>query len=109
MTMHTRSNLDRGGNRWLWSNTRRMVMARDRNRCQGNGPRCTTIATEVDHITERAAGGDDSLSNLRALCHQCHITRSVWDRGYLVPSRYSYGSSRVVTRDYTKRRTDGGD
>jgi 5-methylcytosine-specific restriction endonuclease McrA len=96
--MQRRSAVD--GNRWRWSSIRRVVLARDGHRCQGNGPRCTKVATEVDHIDPRLIGGDDSFDNLRSLCHTCHNTRGVWESR--APSRYSYGRSRVVTRDYSR-------
>jgi 5-methylcytosine-specific restriction protein A len=102
--MHSRtSDLDRGGNRWLWSKKRALVMARDNRRCQlGIAGVCTSIATEVDHIRPRAVGGTDEMNNLRAVCRRCHISRGMDESGR-APSRYSYGSSRVVTRDYSAR------
>lgn len=99
MTMQRRSELD--GNRWRWSATRRLVMARDGGRCQLGIPGvCTRIAQEVDHITPRGLGGGDELDNLRAVCKRCHLGRGMHESGRK-PSRYSYGSSRVVTRDYS--------
>lgn len=93
-----RSALD--SNRWVWSRTRRTVMVRDRQRCQLGIPGiCTTIATEVDHILPRALKGGDTLDNLRAVCHSCHIGRGM-DESSAAPARLSYGASRVVTRRY---------
>lgn len=51
-----------------WPALRRKVLDRDRQRCQLCGAR----ATHVDHITPRAAGGPDTLDNLRSLCDYCH-------------------------------------
>lgn len=100
MTMHTRSNLDRGGNRWLWSKQRKLALARDAHRCQLRIPGiCTIDAREVDHIRPRAVGGGDELDNLRSVCRPCHISRGMDESGRS-PSRYSYGASRVVTRSY---------
>lgn len=107
MTMQPRSNLDRGGNRWIWSRIRALVMVRDSRRCQLGIPGvCTIDATEVDHIRPRAVGGTDDLDNLRAVCRRCHISRGMSESGR-APSRYSYGSSKVVTRDYSAGRGDG--
>lgn len=33
-------------------------------------------ATDVDHILARAAGGDDSIDNLQALCKECHSRKT---------------------------------
>jgi 5-methylcytosine-specific restriction protein A len=96
--MHSRSELD--GNRWVWSKTRRLVLARDGHRCQLRIPGiCTVTATEVDHIRPRAVGGGDELENLRSVCRPCHLSRGMDESGR-APSRYSYGASRVVTRTY---------
>jgi 5-methylcytosine-specific restriction enzyme A len=96
--MQSRSALD--GNRWNWSKTRRLVLARDSHRCQLGIPGiCTVVATEVDHIRPRAVGGGDELDNLRSVCHRCHVSRGMDESGRS-PSRYSYGPSRVVTRRY---------
>ncbi len=51
------------------------------------------IATDVDHIVPRAAGGQDTESNLQALCHACHshktaLQSSGWGRA----DRISAGS-----------------
>lgn len=36
------------------------------------GPRCTVIATTVDHIIPKRLGGTDHPSNLRAACAPCN-------------------------------------
>ena len=56
-----------------WRTIRRQVIARDRV-CVFCGER----GTDVDHI-ER--GQDHSLSNLRLLCHTCHMKRTGRDGG----------------------------
>ena len=87
-------------NRWRWSSVRKLVLARDRGRCQLGIPGvCILAATEVDHITPRSLGGGDAMDNLRAVCHPCHLGRGMDESGRLA-SRYSYGASRVVTRRY---------
>jgi 5-methylcytosine-specific restriction protein A len=101
MSLHNaRSNLDRGGNRWLWSKKRALVMARDGRRCQLAIPGiCLRDAAEVDHIRPRAVGGTDDMDNLRAVCKPCHVSRGMHESGR-APSRFSYGRSQVVTRRY---------
>jgi 5-methylcytosine-specific restriction protein A len=39
-----------------------------------------TIATEVDHIIPRMAGGGDEPWNLQSLCHPHHYEKSIADR-----------------------------
>lgn len=96
--MQSRSDVD--ANRWRWSKTRRLALARDGHRCQLRIPGiCTGTATEVDHVRPRAVGGGDELDNLRSVCHRCHISRGMDESGR-APSRYSYGASKVVTRRY---------
>lgn len=41
----------------------------------------TTPATDVDHVTSRARGGSDHASNLQALCHRCHSTKTAAEDG----------------------------
>ena len=104
--MSMQSNLDRGGNRWLWSKTRKFILVRDNYRCQLNyAGICTIVATEVDHKRGRAVGGGDEHSNLRSVCHPCHVAKGLNEPDGSSgdgrsPSRYSYGASRVVTRRY---------
>ena len=50
---------------------RRMVLARDRHRCQTPG--CNhTQSLEVHHIVPRARGGGNDPGNLTILCSACH-------------------------------------
>ena len=56
-----------------WPLRRRRILKRDSYRCQIAGPRCTTRATEVDHIVANDDHGDH---NLRAVCAPCHATKS---------------------------------
>lgn len=50
---------------------RREVLARDKS-CVWCG---STKNLEIDHIIRYVDGGDESLENLRALCHECHGSR----------------------------------
>mgnify|MGYP002391206157 FL=1 len=34
------------------------------------------VATDVDHINPRRAGGSDDENNLQALCHSCHSVKT---------------------------------
>lgn len=68
------SSTARGYGSAAWQRTRLLVIARDGGLCQ----MCGMIVREkaqIDHIHEKAAGGDDSLSNLRLLCLPCHSRR----------------------------------
>lgn len=56
-----------------WQTIRREVLDRDDRRCQLNGPRCTGLATEVDHIGDNL---NHDETNLRAACRTCHAQRS---------------------------------
>ena len=51
-----------------WPATRLLVLQLAGGRCQ----ECGALANQVHHVTGRAQGGTDELSNLRALCETCH-------------------------------------
>lgn len=56
-----------------WRKLRAAVMERDKwlcQACQRQGR--ATPAYAVDHIVNKAEGGDDSPGNLEALCRPCH-------------------------------------
>jgi 5-methylcytosine-specific restriction enzyme A len=56
-----------------WRAFRLRVLARDGHRCQIGGPRCTKVATQVDHRIPRADGGAVfDLANVRAACAACN-------------------------------------
>lgn len=60
-----------------WQRIRPQILARDNGTCQINGPGCTTIATQVDHITPVHAGGAwYDPTNLRAACANCNNRRA---------------------------------
>ena len=52
---------------------RPLVAASKSRKVQGvASPACTGRAEHVHHIKLRSAGGDNTLGNLKALCHSCH-------------------------------------
>lgn len=59
-----------------WKRVRLDVLARDGYVCMIRGPRCTRVATAVDHVIPLAHGGEpfDPL-NLRAACAACNSGR----------------------------------
>lgn len=59
-----------------WREVRLHVLERDGYRCQIRGPRCTTWATQVDHIVPwRMGGALYDEANLRACCARCNRDR----------------------------------
>jgi hypothetical protein len=57
-----------------WQTVRRAVLERDLWRCQIQRAKCTTKATEVDHIVAVSQGGAKfDPANLRAACKSCNI------------------------------------
>jgi hypothetical protein len=59
-----------------WQRLRRIVLERDGGLCQIRAHRCTTKATEVDHINPVDLGGSWwDLDNLRASCKPCNVGR----------------------------------
>lgn len=65
-------------NRHHWRTViRPQALARDGYRCQLAIPGlCIGHATEVDHIIEVSAGGQDTLDNARSACRPCHRRRT---------------------------------
>jgi HNH endonuclease len=55
-----------------WATIRRQVL-QEEPLCQIQGPKCSQLATEVDHIHALSAGGDPyERSNLRGSCRPCN-------------------------------------
>lgn len=48
--------------------------------CQQQGR--VTLANEVDHIKSLEQGGTDSDDNLQGLCTECHLKKSIEERGF---------------------------
>jgi 5-methylcytosine-specific restriction protein A len=60
-----------------WRKARARVLARDCGLCQvckAQGK--SRPATEVDHIINKAQGGNDLDSNLQAICKPCHKVKT---------------------------------
>jgi len=65
-----------------WDQLRKQTMKRDNYMCQP----CKklgfiTNATQVDHIVPKSKGGTDDLSNLQAICNDCHKIKTNIDNG----------------------------
>jgi 5-methylcytosine-specific restriction protein A len=61
----------------VWRKIRASVLSRDGGRCV----RCGDAATQVDHIVPLAHGGDNTMRNLRSVCHPCHVWYGYQQRG----------------------------
>lgn len=64
-----------------WQKTRSVVLERDEHLCT----KCLTEgvltqATHVDHIVPKSQGGSEELSNLQALCKDCHFKKTARER-----------------------------
>jgi 5-methylcytosine-specific restriction endonuclease McrA len=73
------SALTSAGSTRTWRRLRRFVLARDGYACQvpvdDAGRLCRALASHVDHIVPRVAGGTDDPANLRAACQPCNLRR----------------------------------
>jgi 5-methylcytosine-specific restriction enzyme A len=59
-----------------WQRARVLVLKRDNFTCTLRYPGCLGRASEVDHIVQPELGGTADPTNLRAVCHRCHATRT---------------------------------
>lgn len=65
-----------------WVKLRLRILTRDRYLCQACLSKGRPApATEVDHIIPKAIGGTDDDGNLSAICHACHVDKTVRDNG----------------------------
>lgn len=67
---------------WQWQKVRERILARDCGlccMCKAHGR--LTLATEVDHIVNKAAGGSDHDSNLQSACKPCHKAKTAAESG----------------------------
>ena len=68
------------GRRWMA--IRAQVMTRDCGLCQAcKHAGRLNLAVQVDHIRPHHLGGSDELSNLQALCLDCHAAKSLYEAG----------------------------
>ena len=60
-----------------WRRIRLEILDRDHHQCQIRGPHCTGHATQVDHITNTAAGGAPlDPNNLQSACPSCNAHKA---------------------------------
>lgn len=60
-----------------WRRIRGRVLKRDKGLCQPcKSKGIYSVANEVDHIVNKASGGDDSMSNLQVICKDCHKAKT---------------------------------
>lgn len=91
---HTGTSTERGYGA-EWRKLRAAALSRDSRLCQDclrSGK--LTPATEVDHITPKAKGGTDELSNLQSICSDCHKSKTAREaaeaQGRKVKGRVTY-------------------
>lgn len=58
-----------------WEVTARRIKARDPI-CRIQGPRCTQVSTEVDHVLPVHLGGTHEDDNLQGVCHNDHAAKT---------------------------------
>lgn len=63
------------GSTTRWRRIRAYVLARDGYVCRIGAAGCVELATHVDHIVPKEAGGTDEEGNLRAACEPCNLGR----------------------------------
>lgn len=63
---------------WRWQKLRQRILERDKYLCQiclAAGR--ITVASEVDHIINKASGGTDDPDNLQSACGPCHKAKTL--------------------------------
>lgn len=64
-----------------WDKLRQRIMERDGGLCQPHHRSgLVALATEVDHLLNRAQGGSDDEANLQAICGACHKSKTNAER-----------------------------
>ena len=60
--------------------------------CLAKSPPRTTVATELDHIKPLHQGGTDTPENRQGLCGECHLEKSVTERGHTYRPKVQVGA-----------------
>ena len=55
-----------------WPRIRAQVL-KEEPECRLRLPDCTIVSTDCDHVLPRSRGGTNARSNLRGVCHACHM------------------------------------
>lgn len=55
-----------------WNSRRKKVYRRDNHTCQNCGASGESVELHAHHIVPKSKGGSHELSNLKALCSECH-------------------------------------
>lgn len=85
----SRESRHRRGYGSAWDKLRAQAMKRDKWLCQPcRAKGRPTPATECDHITPKAKGGTDALTNLQAICADCHRDKTDRDEGRAARVRF---------------------
>ena len=64
-----------------WRKTRKRILIRDSYLCQEcKRGGIVTLAREVDHVLNKAAGGSEEDSNLESICITCHKKKTLSER-----------------------------
>ena len=76
-TAQGRASTTERGYGWAWQLLRDRIMVRDHGLCVPcRSVGLVSLATSVDHITNKARGGDDAPANLQAICTECHAAKT---------------------------------
>jgi 5-methylcytosine-specific restriction protein A len=78
-----------------WRRLRLRVLDRDDHLCQIRGPKCTRVASQVDHIIPAEYGGEDSEENAQSVCRSCHNAKTTAQHSPL-PNTRSRKRSRPI-------------
>jgi len=68
-----------------WKQQRKRVLSRDGYTCVY----CGDVATSVDHVVARVAGGDDSLDNLVSACVSCNSRKGSMSGAVFLSPRFT--------------------
>ena len=78
----SRGSSDARGYGHAWRKLRDRVLKRDRYLCQPcERKNFVSIASSVDHIVPKSRGGTDDMSNLQAICEECHKEKTTVESG----------------------------